>query len=72
MEQPFDDVDEIYNQKLAVVANFFTSKLQLYYSIFPESINPTINGGTFQGHNYEATIGMSEVNEESQCLMTVT
>jgi hypothetical protein len=32
MEQPFDDVDEIYNQKLGEVLNFFMSKLQLYYS----------------------------------------
>ena len=32
MEQPFDDVDEIYNQKLGDVLNFFASKLRLYYS----------------------------------------
>jgi len=32
MEQPFDDIDEIYNQKLGQVLNFFASKLQLYYS----------------------------------------
>jgi hypothetical protein len=32
MEQPFDDVDEVYNQKLRVVLDLFTSKLPLYYS----------------------------------------
>ena len=32
VQQPFDDVDQIYNQKLEEVLNFFTSKLQLYYS----------------------------------------
>jgi len=32
MEQPFDGVNEIYNQKLGEVLNFFASKLLLYYS----------------------------------------
>jgi hypothetical protein len=32
MEQPFIDIDEIYNQKLGEVLNFFMSKLQIYYS----------------------------------------
>ena len=32
MEQPFDDVDEIYNQKLGEVLHFFASRLPLYYS----------------------------------------
>ena len=32
MEQSIDDVDEFYNQQLGAVLNFFTSKLQLYYS----------------------------------------
>ena len=32
MEQPFDDVHEIYNQKLREVLDFFASKLRLYYS----------------------------------------
>jgi len=32
MGQPFDGVDEVYHQKLGEVLNFFTSKLQLYYS----------------------------------------
>ena len=32
MEQPFDGVDEIYNQKLGEVLNFFASKLSLYFS----------------------------------------
>jgi hypothetical protein len=32
VQQPFDDVDQIYNQKLEEVLNFFTSQLQLYYS----------------------------------------
>ena len=31
-EQLFDGVDEIYNQKLGEVLNFFASKLELYYS----------------------------------------
>ena len=30
--QPIDDADEIYNKNLALVLNFFTSKLHLYYS----------------------------------------
>jgi hypothetical protein len=32
MEQPIEDADKIYNQKLTIVLNFFASKLQLYYS----------------------------------------
>jgi len=32
MEQPFDDADEVYNQRLGEVLNFFASKLSLYYS----------------------------------------
>src|SRR5258707_3281811 len=32
MEQTFDGVDEIYNQRLGEVLRFFASKLQLYYS----------------------------------------
>ena len=32
VKQPVDDIDQIYNQKLTEVLNFFTSKLQLYYS----------------------------------------
>ena len=32
MEQPFDDVHEIYNQKLREVLDFFASTLRLYYS----------------------------------------
>jgi len=32
MEQPFDDVHDIYNQKLGEVLDFFASKLQIYYS----------------------------------------
>ena len=32
MEQPFDNVDEIYNQKLGEVLHFFSSRLQPYYS----------------------------------------
>jgi hypothetical protein len=32
MEQPFDCVDEIYNQKLREVLDFFMSKLPLYSS----------------------------------------
>jgi hypothetical protein len=32
MEQPFDDVEEIYNRKLREVLNFFVFKVQLYYS----------------------------------------
>ena len=31
-EQPFDGIDEVYNQKIGEVLNFFASKLQLYYS----------------------------------------
>ena len=32
MEQPFDGIDEIYNQKLGACLNFFASRLHLYYS----------------------------------------
>ena len=32
MKQPLDGVDEIYNQKLEEVLNFFASKLPLYFS----------------------------------------
>jgi hypothetical protein len=32
MEQPIEDADKLYNQNLAMVLNFFASKLQLYYS----------------------------------------
>jgi hypothetical protein len=32
MGQTFDGIDEIYNQKLGVVLDFFISKLQIYYS----------------------------------------
>ena len=31
-EQPIDDADEIYNKNFALVLDFFTSKLHLYYS----------------------------------------
>ena len=31
-QQSFDDIDQIYNQKLTEVLDLFTSKLQLYYS----------------------------------------
>jgi len=32
MEQPIDDGDEIYNKNLALVLDFFASKLHIYYS----------------------------------------
>ena len=32
MNQPFEDVDKVYNKKLGEVLNFLASKLQLYYS----------------------------------------
>jgi len=32
IEQPIDDAHEIYNKNLALVLDFFTSKLHLYYS----------------------------------------
>jgi len=32
LEQPIDDADEIYNKSLAMVLDFFASKLPLYYS----------------------------------------
>jgi hypothetical protein len=32
MEQPIEDADKLYNHHLAIVLNFFASKLRLYYS----------------------------------------
>jgi len=32
IEQPIEDADELYNQNLSLVLDFFASKLQLYYS----------------------------------------
>jgi hypothetical protein len=32
MEQPIEDSDQLHNQNLTLVLNFFASKLQLYYS----------------------------------------
>ena len=32
IEQPIDDADEIYNKNLALILDFFSSKLHLYYS----------------------------------------
>jgi hypothetical protein len=32
MEQPIKDADKLYTRSLAIVLNFFSSKLQLYYS----------------------------------------
>jgi hypothetical protein len=44
--------------------------------MFSQSISPTIQlqGGTFQVHHhaYEATVGTSEVDEDSQYLIAIT
>jgi hypothetical protein len=47
MGQTFDGVDEIYNQKLRVVLDFFISKLQLYYSSSRLTLLLTLFGNCF-------------------------